>query len=485
MRTKNQNQEREAPSRVRTPVKPRKKAIYIGAIAMILVVFLVVFFTIANSYRNRFLNHTTINGVDASGKTVAEVNNALNEQAQNYVLTLKERENGSETISGKEISLTYADHGAVQKLLDDVSPYAWIGSFFHHSELTTGTTNMAYDEVVLKQSVEGLNAFNKDYATAPTDACLVEGDGSFTIQKETQGRKLDENKVLKIIDQAIQNGDTELDLDASGCYQAPKVYSDDKTLLEQQKKVNGYLSAKITYDFEDRTIPVEQKDIMDMIAKQDDGTYTLDSDLVLEFVKTKLSYATDTFGLSHSFTTHSGKNITLKGGDYGWCINRSETAAALIKDIEAGGEKTVKPVYSYSGKSRAENDIGGTYVEVSIAEQKVFCYKDHKLVVETSTVTGNPNKGNGTPSGGVWAIDAKKSPATLGTIATMGYSSHVTYWMPFNGNVGLHDADGWRHGVYGGNIYKTNGSHGCVNLPYAAAKTIYATVEIGTPVIVY
>jgi lipoprotein-anchoring transpeptidase ErfK/SrfK len=100
-------------------------------------------------------------------------------------------------------------------------------------------------------------------------------------------------------------------------------------------------------------------------------------------------------------------------------------------------------------------------------------------------VTGNPNKGNGTPSGGVWAIDAKKSPATLGTMATMGYSSDVTYWMPFNGNVGLHDADGWRHGKYGGSIYKTNGSHGCVNLPYSAAETIYATMEIGSPVIVY
>lgn len=161
----------------------------------------------------------------------------------------------------------------------------------------------------------------------------------FTIQKESQGYKLDEDKTVKAIDQAIQNGTAELDLDESGCYEAPSVYSDDAGLQTQLNKVNGYLNAKITYDFEDRTIPVGKEDIMNMIAEQDDHTYILDPDLVLEFVKTKLAYKTDTFGLSRTVTTHSGKKITLKGGDYGWCINRSETAEELIQHIEGAGRK--------------------------------------------------------------------------------------------------------------------------------------------------
>jgi hypothetical protein len=56
--------------------------------------------------------------------------------------------------------------------------------------------------------------------------------------------------------------------------------------------------------------------------------------------------------------------------------------------------------------------------------------------------------------------------------------------MPFTGNVGIHDADGWRSS-YGGEIYKTNGSHGCVNTPYEAAKTIFETISVGTAVVVY
>lgn len=56
--------------------------------------------------------------------------------------------------------------------------------------------------------------------------------------------------------------------------------------------------------------------------------------------------------------------------------------------------------------------------------------------------------------------------------------------MQFNGGEGLHDAAGWRS-AYGGSIYYYSGSHGCVNLPLDLAKTLYNTMEVGDPVIVY
>lgn len=55
--------------------------------------------------------------------------------------------------------------------------------------------------------------------------------------------------------------------------------------------------------------------------------------------------------------------------------------------------------------------------------------------------------------------------------------------MPFNGNIGLHDAT-WRS-TFGGTIYKTSGSHGCVNLPPAVAKTIFENIAAGVPVLCY
>ena len=69
-------------------------------------------------------------------------------------------------------------------------------------------------------------------------------------------------------------------------------------------------------------------------------------------------------------------------------------------------------------------------------------------------------KAVGTPTG-CYALDAKESPAVL---TGEDYEANVTYWMPFAGNVGIHDAS-WRS-EFGGNLYLWEGSHGCVNVPY-------------------
>ena len=55
------------------------------------------------------------------------------------------------------------------------------------------------------------------------------------------------------------------------------------------------------------------------------------------------------------------------------------------------------------------------------------------------------------------------------------YESTVSYWMPFDEDIGMHDAI-WKS-QFGSNFYKTDGSHGCINLPYLTAKKIYGYVE--------
>lgn len=485
MKRKQKNPGKHTRAKSGTAVKGdvRAKRLLLLAVGMIVVLLLVVYLTIAHSYQGRFLGRTTINGLNCSGKTASEVNTAMNLQASNYVLTLKERDGLTETISGGDIDLTYVDNGEVAALLEDISPYGWPISQIKGTELTI-QANMSYDQEKFDTVISHLSAFNPAYAESPTDAKIVPGETEFEIQKASEGRELDRDKALKLIEEGIKTGVQEIDLEASECYKKPTLYETDEKLQAQLKKVNGYLKAKITYDFEDRTIEVTAEDIMYMIGQDEEGNYDLDTEKVKEFVTTKLAYKTDTFGLTHEVKCHDGKTRKLTGGDYGWCINRDKTTEELIPLLESGAEKTLEPVYLYSAKSRATDDIGGTYVEISISKQTLWCYKDGKEIVETPVVTGNISQGNGTPKGSVWAIDAKKSPAVLGTIETMGYSSPVTYWMPYCGNVGMHDADGWRS-QYGGDIYKTNGSHGCVNMPKAAARTVYNTLEIGSAVVVY
>ena len=143
----------------------------------------------------------------------------------------------------------------------------------------------------------------------------------------------------------------------------------------------------------------------------------------------------------------------------------------------------MKPVYRSIGATHGkDNDIGSSYVEVSIEHQHAWVYIKGKLKLETDCVTGVPNKERMTHPG-CHHIVAKQRDRYLGTMAVQGYHTHVDYFMPFNGGEGLHDAP-WR-GAFGGSIYKSGGSHGCVNLPPAMAAQIYDLVFVGMPVIVY
>ena len=123
-------------------------------------------------------------------------------------------------------------------------------------------------------------------------------------------------------------------------------------------------------------------------------------------------------------------------------------------------------------------------VEVSIGEQAVYLYRGEELIMSTPCVTGKVSAGTITHTGD-FTIQAKVRDKTLKGKNVDGteYASFVHFWMPFNGGEGLHDAS-WRSN-FGGTIYQYGGSHGCVNLPTAAAQTIWDNIYVGTPVYVH
>lgn len=123
---------------------------------------------------------------------------------------------------------------------------------------------------------------------------------------------------------------------------------------------------------------------------------------------------------------------------------------------------------------------GGTYVEIDISNQILYYYENGVCRFTTSVVTGNHSTGHDTPTG-VYCVLGKQRNVTL---KGKDYASFVQYWMNFIGNsVGLHDAS-WRS-RFGGSIYLTNGSHGCVNIPPSVMPELYGMVSVGTTVVLY
>jgi len=118
------------------------------------------------------------------------------------------------------------------------------------------------------------------------------------------------------------------------------------------------------------------------------------------------------------------------------------------------------------------------YIEVDISDQNILYHIGNQILVDSDIVTGHKNV-NDTRIG-MFEIYSRETSRYL---TGPGYRSYVDYWMPFDGGIGLHDAQ-WRN-EFGGDIYINSGSHGCVNLPFEVAKTIYENSEVGTKVLVH
>ena len=237
-------------------------------------------------------------------------------------------------------------------------------------------------------------------------------------------------------------------------------------------------SMQITYRFDDDTVTLDGSTISGWLLTMGDGSLSVNEVPAKEFVA-GIASKYDTFGRNRRFTTHEGSKITVSGGDYGYWMDRVSTRQELIQQILTGESAELTPVYYGKAASYSENDIGNTYVEIDLADQHLWVYRDGSVVNESDFVSGGLFKGNNTPDG-TYAITYKERDATL---VGQGYQSAVKYWMPFNGNIGMHDAP-WRDS-FGGHIYYMNGSHGCINLPSAKAAEIFDQVDKGEAVVVY
>ncbi len=438
-----------------------------------------VYFIGKNNYKDKFFPGTTINGWDCSGETVEEVKANLQDEVEQYTLTIVERGGNVEEITGKELGLVYEDNGEVDAIFESQNSSLWFMNLGGNDY--TVETAFQFENLNLSKTVNKLDCFKEENVVEPQDAVISYQDGAYVIIPETEGNKLNKDMVYEAVKTAVKQSEESINLEEIGAYIQPTKRSTDESLNNQVNQLNLMLSASLTYDFVDSKWVCDREVIYSCIQDDGTGTLNLNRDALYQWVA-DMAYETDTFGLKHKFMTSYGVEIELEaGGDYGWCIDKDATTDALYQYITAGQNAVIQPEYLYTALDRSSNDIGDTYVEVCIEDQTLWCYYDGELITTTPVITGNESLGYNTPSGSVWAIDGKKDDWTF----THFPDSHSDFWMPFNGECGLHDAT-WRPiETYTKTEFKTNGSHGCVNMPYEPMKKIYEYMEIGYPVVVY
>lgn len=432
-------------------------------------------------YQTCFLPGTIVDGMDVTGKTASEVEDAIAEQLKGYTLTINGREELSESITGESVGLYAEFDDTLEKAVAAQKPMDW-GKYRFGKAVNEVNTDalLHYSSEMLDEAVAGLSCMDRENMREPQDARISDYDsvtGSYTIIKEDEGTELLEDKVKEAVATAIMSLAESVDLEERGCYLAPSVTSEDEALKTACETMNEYVGAKITYKFGDKAETLNGNEIHNWLTVN--GTSVGVSEAkAAEYVK-NLASAYNTAYKPKTLKTSYGKNVTITTGSYGWKIDQTKETAALVSLIKNGEQTSREPEYSQKAASRSGNDYGNTYVEINLTAQHLYFYVDGKLLVQSDFVSGNAAKGWSTPAG-AYALTYKQRNATL---KGQGYATPVSYWMPFNGGIGLHDAN-WRK-TFGGTIYKNNGSHGCINLPSAVAKTIYENISAGDPVLCY
>lgn len=459
--------------------KQSKGKVIFSVVGVLIFIFLLFVVKEKNKYSNVFFKGTVINDVDCSMLTVEEAKSAIQSNSkEQYALEILFKDNYIETISGTEIDFTIKN---LEKELEDIKNQQ--RKTFYFKGKTYTLENFTFNKKKLKKLLLSINQLQKDYYEKNSKIKYIFNSDSKLFELEHDIFYLEFNDAFKFISKAIREHNTRVSLESL------YLIADTTPTLE---KLNALISAEITYQLPNGKTYVLDSDTLHLWLQQDDnGKYFKDESVwnsnIENFVTNELYSLANNVNSPKEFKpTGISNTVLVEGGDYGYQLDTTAEIQKLKEDLENKTVVTRKPCYQKTPISDENYGFGNSYVEIDLTRQKVWVYVDGNLQIETDCVTGCINKGHGTPTGIYTLAYKKENTVLLGKLLSNGkyeYESPVSYWMPFNGGIGLHDAT-WRS-TFGGDIYISNGSHGCVNLPLEAAKELYNVINYNMPIIVY
>lgn len=362
----------------------------------------------------------------------------------------------------------------------------WSGSAAH----TVRDVTLELAALDVSKPEQDANAISRE---APQDAHISLEDGKFTVVEAVNGNTLKEGAVLEAISNALKNvTDTgqapqtiDAELTALDCYEAPKITTEN-TEFDLEKafsdELHGFLltvnfqKAAPQLSFDEPSQKISQQQAAEFLTLEADGTVSVDEDAVRALVDS-WAEAYDIPYTKYRFKSEVDGYVPIQFLDVRYEIDREalmKELCARLRTLDAG---EIEPsIVCYRNGEPFE--IKDTYIEVDITNQKMTFYKNGERIAFTDVVTGLPD-GHPTITG-LYYTYYKTTDIWLDG---PDYHVFVKYWVSITDLYGLHDAS-WRSN-FGGDIYLYGGSHGCVNTPEEAMKTIYDNVTDGIPILSY
>lgn len=437
--------------------------------------------------QNRFGPNTWIGDIYCTGKTVDEVNQELLAQMKAPIVMVTDVKGRSYEYDLSQAEYTYDYSEVLASYQKNQVSYGWVENVKQKNEILLGQPAFSYDANALTDWW-GQLPIVKEEETAPTlELCLAE-DG-YQLVSTLEGH-LDIDKGLAEVVNAVDQRQEAVVLQQENCYFDYEMDATQRNTYQKWEALKKMERCGLVYDMGAEQIVFDGPLMSSFIAKNSDmeplydenGQFYYDKERVDAYME-ELCESYHTWGVKHDFMSSRGEIVQVEGVTYGTELNK-EAEMQFVWDCLSNEETRLAsqvhtPEYLHETAVHGLNDIGDTYIEVDMGEQKIYFYKDGELLVSSDVVTGNLRTRHDTPEGVNFIYGKAKNRVLRGP----GYASFVRYWMPVIKAIGLHDAN-WRD-EFGGEIYKTSGSHGCVNLPDETADIIWEYAEIGTPVIMF
>ncbi|RPA58224.1 hypothetical protein EF384_07530 [Aerococcus agrisoli] len=436
-------------------------------------------------YQTHFLPATVVAGVNLSGKTEAEAEEALTSQENAASVSLQENGQEVATVDLAEAGFSPVIEPQLGELLDQQAIFTWpvtlVENVLASSEDNKLTLDWQVDEATFQEYFAALPLDQTD-RTASTNAQVVLNDETKAVEvvAEKQGNTVSAASLADAIAAKAGAGETTVDL--AEAYEKPSVTSDSEEIQTAKADIEKILNAQISMKVEDEEYAIPSETIASWISMDDAGEVQVDKDAIDAYL---LDWNVNNAALNkkHEFQSTASGTVTVDPGIYGWYINR-EFATDELAEIVLTGQNTVyEPTIGGEGYN-TDSYFGNSYIEVDLTEQKMFVYVDGVQQIATDIVSGNI--GTSTVPG-AYAVWDKQTPSVLkgyNPRTEKNYEQPVEYWMPFDyTGQGVHDAN-WQS-TFGGDVYLQRGSLGCINTPPAMMAQVFETAYVGMPVIVF
>lgn len=467
-------------------MKKISKAI-LGIILFLITMLGVLYGCLAYYYKDSFIFGTWFNGIYSTGMTVQEANAQLKTRTDYEGLKIISAA-GEEMLLPEAVELHFDYEKALTEEKKKQNPLLWPVKFYEKLqgealETATLVPEVVFDENALKKALLSLKAFQTESGRKKAKASIFMGEEGYELTLYNP-EVLNVQKTEAVIKEALFLQKESVDLAEEGCYQEEALTEEMQKTCEVFELVDHFQNLTVIYVMGDTLERMSSKELavlLDWDGKEfsmtKEGELAVKENAVKDWID-ELADKYDTYQ-NHTFQTTDGETIVIKGGTYGNQIDRETESTWLKATLEEGRGFTKEPAYSHKARYQGLDDIGNTYIEVDMGSQMLYYYENGEIVLESSVVTGAMWGDRDTPEGVNFIYSKQKNRILRGA----DYESHVDYWMPVYKNIGIHDAK-WRW-KFGGEIYKKDGSHGCINMPLQKAGELYEKAKLGIPVIMF